>query len=178
MKKWNKYPLFIVCLVFSFTMACGNGNKNEEAKEETKNLNSNDIVPCELLTLEQVKTVLPGSSEGYTAASGGSLMKGVDSYQCSYTNDKLNLFTVIVHIAVTGEDFNWIKPKDSIRDSYEDARELNIGDGGWLYGKPDDMKVKVAKGYTVVELELMSDNAKEKENALVELASILIEKIK
>jgi hypothetical protein len=178
MKKWQKYPLFlIVSLIFSFTMACGDGGKNEGTKDKTKNLNSSDIVPCELLTAEQVETVLPGADEGYTAMSGGSLMEGVDSYQCSYTNEKYNIFTAIVHVAATGEDFDWIKPKESISNSYEDARELNIGDGGWLYGTPDDMKVEVAKGYTVIELHLMSDNAKEKGNALVELASILVKKI-
>ncbi|OGU76341.1 MAG: hypothetical protein A2V93_06340 [Ignavibacteria bacterium RBG_16_34_14] len=125
-----KRLLLIGIFFFPIVIACENGSKNEESKEETKNTNSGDIVPCELLTAEQVETVLPGSDEGYTTMSGGSLMEGVDSYQCSYTNDKFDLFTVIVHVAVTGKDFDWIKPKESIRDSYEDARDLNIGDGG------------------------------------------------
>ncbi|MGE5805526.1 MAG: hypothetical protein ACM34M_07015, partial [Ignavibacteria bacterium] len=70
------------------------------------------------------------------------------------------------------------KPKKSIRESYEDAKKLQIGDGGWLYGNPDDMKVEVAKGFSVIQLELSSDKAKEKGNALIELAAILVKKIK
>ena len=175
MKKWYIHPLILSVSLLSLALACGNGNKNEDAETETES--SGDIVPCELLTVKQVETVLPGTDEGYTASSGGSLMKGVDSYQCSYSDEAYNLFTVIVHIAATKEDFDWIKPRKSIGEDYEDARKLTIGDGGWLYGEPNDMKVEIVKGFTVIELKLMSDNAKEKGDALVELAKILINKI-
>jgi len=177
MKKWFKFPLILtVPLFFSFTPACGNGENNKKVIEE-KSQTSSDIVPCELLTVKQVEVVLPGTDEGFTASSGASLMEGVKSYQCSYSNEKFHLLTVIVHVASTAEDFNWIKPRDSIGDDYKDARRLDIGDGGWLYGSPDDMKVQVVKGYTVVELELSSDNAVGKSDALIELASVIINKI-
>jgi hypothetical protein len=61
---------------------------------------------------------------------------------------------------------------------HKNVLELNIGDGGWLYGDPDDLKLKAIKGYTVIELELTSENAEKKGDALVEIVSILIEKIK
>ncbi|MGE5797121.1 MAG: hypothetical protein ACM34N_10065 [Ignavibacteria bacterium] len=179
MKECYQRSLFLfVSLIFAYTVVSGNASKNGELIEDTKNLTANDLVPCELLTAEQVETVLPGSDEGYTAASGNSLMEGVKSYQCSYNNDKYDLFTVIIHIASSEKDFEWIKPKKSIRESYEDAKKLQIGDGGWLYGNPDDMKVEVAKGFSVIQLELSSDKAKEKGNALIELAAILVKKIK
>jgi hypothetical protein len=172
MKNWSKYPLI---LLFSFILACGNEGRNKDLEEE--NPGSSEIVPCELLTIEQVKTVLPGSGEGFTASSGESLMKGVKSYQCSYSDEKYHLLTVIVHVASAKEDFDWIKPRENIGDDYKDARKLNIGDGGWLYGDPEDMKVKVVKGYTVVELNLSSDDASEKGDSLIELASIVVKKI-
>jgi len=143
------------------------------------NINSlTDIVPCELLTSEQVETVLPGHDGGFTAMSGGSLMKGVDSYQCSYSDEEYNLLTVIVHVAADAENFDWVRPKSGIiKSMHKNAIDLNIGDGGWLYGNPDDMQLKASKGYTVIELELMSPNAGEKGDALVELAKVLINKI-
>jgi hypothetical protein len=180
MKEGYQCSLFLfVSLIFAYTAVSGNASRNGELIEDTRNLTADDLVPCELLTAEQVETVLPGSDEGYTAASGNSLMEGVKSYQCSYNNDKYDLFTVIIHVASSEKDFEWIKPKDSsIRDSYEDAKKLQIGDGGWLYGDPNDMKVEVAKGFSVIQLELSSDKAKEKGDALIELAVILVKKIK
>jgi hypothetical protein len=135
------------------------------------------IIPCELLTKQQVESLIPGTDDGYTASTGGSLMKGVDSYQCSYSNDKFDLLTVIVHVAKTAEDFDWIKPKKNMQDDYEDAVKLSIGDGGWLYGDPNDLKIKVSKGFTVLELNLSSDNAKNKSDAFVKLAEIILKKI-
>jgi hypothetical protein len=180
MKKWYKYYFILtVSLVFSFTTAYTNESKDGVSKDQNiANENFEDINLCELLSKDQVETVLPGADEGYTAARGESLMKGVKSYQCSYNNDKYDLFTVIIHVASSEKDFDWIKPKKNIRDSYEDAKELKIGDGGWLYGNPDDMKVEVSKGFSVIQLELSCENAKEKSDALVELAQILVKKLK
>jgi hypothetical protein len=39
------------------------------------------------------------------------------------------------------------------------------------------MKVKVVKGYSVIELELISDDSKQKGSALVELATAILKKI-
>jgi len=175
MKKWYIHPLILSFSLLSLALACGNGNKNEDAETETES--SGDIVPCELLTVKQVETVLPGTDEGYTASSGGSLMKGVDSYQCSYSDEAYNLFSVIVHIAATKDDFDWIKPKKDVIESYKDFRKLDIGDGGWLYGESNEMKVRASKGFAVIELNLSLENAGEKGDALVELAKILINKI-
>jgi len=131
-----------------------------------------DIVPCELLSAEQVETILPGHDEGFTAMSGGSLMKGVDSYQCSYTNENIDLFTVIVHVAANAELFDWIKPHLS-----SDDTELKIGDGGYLRSSADEIKLEVSKGFKVIELNLMAPGASKKADAMIKIASILLEKI-
>jgi hypothetical protein len=131
-----------------------------------------DIVPCELLTDEQVETVLPGHDVGFTAHSGGSLMKGVDSYQCSYSNDKLDLFMVIVHVAADKEKFDWIKPGSS-----SEGTELKIGDGGRLIIDNDELKLEASKGLKVIELDLMTSDAVKYSDALIKIASILMDKI-
>jgi hypothetical protein len=131
-----------------------------------------DIVPCELLSSEQVETVLPRHDEGYTAHSGGSLMKGVDSYQCSYSNEKMDIFIVIVHVAADEEKFSWIKPASS-----SSGTELKIGDGGWLISDANELKLEASKGLKVIELNLMAANAPEKTDALIKIASALIDKI-
>jgi len=61
--------------------------------------NSSKIFPCKLLTSEQVNTVLPDNDEGYLAHSGGSLIKDVDSYQCSYSNEDWEIFNVTITVA-------------------------------------------------------------------------------
>ncbi|RPI73619.1 MAG: hypothetical protein EHM47_05770 [Ignavibacteriales bacterium] len=173
MKNLFKYFMpYAVIILFSFNMGF-------YQNFEFTNFSLADIVPCELLTSSQVENVLPGHDGGFTAISGGSLMKGVDSYQCSYSDEAFNLLTVIVHIAADKESFDWIRPKDRvISEMHKDVRDLEIGDGGWLFGSPDDMQLKATDGYKVIELELMSENAGEKGDALVELASILLNKIK
>jgi len=175
MKRLQYILYFIVISIFAFSLTRGNTDKNNKTEGE----NLKDIKPCELLTSEQVTTVLPGHDEGYVAKDGGSLIEGVDSYQCSYSNDNYDLFTVTIHVATNKKQFKEIKPNPStIRMIHKHVLELNIGDGGWLYGDPDDLKLKAIKGYTVIELELTSENAEKKGDALVEIVSILIEKIK
>ena len=155
-------PLIILMLLFTGYKTSGKHESGMPA----------DIVPCELLTAEQVETVLPGHDEGFTAHSGGSLMKGVDSYQCSYSNDKLDLFTVIVHVAADQEKFDWIKPGSS-----SEGTALKIGDGGWLISDKDELKLKASKGLKVIELDLMTAEAMKNTDALIKIAAILLDKI-
>lgn len=137
----------------------------------------NDRGPCALLASEQVSTVLPGHDGGSVAANGGSLIKGVDSYQCSYTRiegtDAL-LFTVIVHKAHDDAAFGEIKPSKSF---HEDHQPVEAGDGAWLYGDDKDLKLQMLKGRNVVELELMAPDAAAKKDAIVELARALAGKV-
>lgn len=136
-----------------------------------------DRGPCSLLSTEQVATVLPGHDGGSVAADGGSLIKGVDSYQCSYARiegtDAL-LFTVIVHKAHDDAAFGEIRPGRSF---HEDHQPVEAGDGAWLYGDDKDLKLQMLKGRNVVELELMAPDAAAKKDAIVELARALAGKV-
>ncbi|HSD62922.1 MAG TPA: hypothetical protein VLB50_03960 [Ignavibacteriaceae bacterium] len=160
---------FVLFTVITFLALFSAFDFNNSGNEFNKII---DIVPCELLTSEQVETVLPGHDEGYTALSGGSLMKGVDSYQCSYANEKTDILTVIVHVAADKDKFDWIKPQPSSSET-----EIKIGDGGWLSSEPNELRLEASKGLKVIELNLMADDAQTKTDALIKLASILIDKI-
>jgi hypothetical protein len=126
------------------------------------------VQPCQLLGAEQVATVLPGHDEGFVAKEGGSLIDGVDAYQCSYSNPDGDLLTVILNVAVDGERFEKIKPSGFAMGS--GARKLDVADGGWLRGEEDDMKATVLKGHTVIDLELLASDAGQRKDALVDLA--------
>jgi hypothetical protein len=136
---------------------------------------ANGLVPCELLTADDVATVLPDADDGFEAMAGGSLIDGVDAYQCSYMNPVFDLFTVIVNVAEDDERFEWIEPSPS---AYGDeAREVDVADGGWLHGTDTDLKVTVVKGLAVIDLELMAAYAGERADALIELARIVADRL-
>ena len=128
------------------------------------------IEPCKLLSKEQVATVLPNHDGGFVAHAGGSLIKGVDAYQCSYSDPNDHIFTVVVNVAVDDKRFADIKPHFFSGE----ATKVPVGEGGWLRGEPDDMKLTAVKGRAVLDLELLSPTAKQKEQALVALAKAAI----
>lgn len=133
-----------------------------------------DIKPCELLTPAQVSTVLPKPDEGFVAANGESLIKGVKSYQCSYVNPEAHLLTVVVTVAADDASFAKIAPSAS---SHEDHRKIAVGSGGWVFGEGDELKVAVVKGRTLVDLHLMAPGAQQKADQLVELARVVTQKV-
>jgi hypothetical protein len=122
--------------------------------------------PCKLLTKEQVATVLPNNDGGEIAHAGGSLIAGVDAYQCSYLDPKANVFSVVVNIAVDDQRFAKVRPHFASNE----ATKVPVGEGGWLRGEPDDMKLTAVKGRTVLDLELLAPTAGQKGPALVVLA--------
>jgi len=126
-----------------------------------------EIAPCELLTDAQISTVLPDHEPGEVAHAGPSLIDGVNAYQCTYLDEEVNMLTVVVNVASTDALFAEIKPTMW---GDNDAQKIDVGDGGWIRGEDDDMKVTVLKGRAVLDLELMAPGAKGKSAALVELA--------
>ena len=121
--------------------------------------------------------MLPGHDGGSVAADGGSLIKGVDSYQCSYARVEgtdVLLLTVIVHKAKDDAAFEQIKPSSSFHD---DHQPVEAGDGAWVYGDDKDLKLQMLKGRNLVELELMTPDAGAKKDAVVELARGLAGKV-
>ena len=108
MKRMQYIFYFIGFFIFAFSLTRGNTDKSKKTEDD----NLKDIKPCELLTSEKVTTVLPGHDKGYVAKDGGSLIEGVNTYQCSYSNDNYDLFTVIIHYH-NNKQFKKIKSKSS-----------------------------------------------------------------
>lgn len=176
-------PLWAALLAALLVAGCG-GKEGaaapESAEEPSAAAGSDDGEgrgPCALLGADQVSTVLPGHDGGSVAADGGSLIKGVDSYQCSYARVEgtdLRLFTVIVHKAHDDAAFEEIRPGKS---THEDDQPVEAGDAAWVYGDDQDLKLKMLKGRSIVELELMAPDAATRKDAVVELARALAAKV-
>ena len=176
-------PLLAVLLVVTLTAGCGGsstdaGRSAEDSATAAATAGSDeDRGPCALLGGDEVATVLPGHDGGMVAANGGSLIKGVDSYQCSYTRVEgtdVQLFTVIVHKAADDAAFEQIRPSKSM---HEDDQPVEAGDAAWVYGDEDDLKLRMLKGHSIVELELMLPDAATRKDAVVELARALAGKV-
>ena len=129
--------------------------------------------PCTLLTKAQVETVLPRNDGGMVVHSGGSLIAGVDAYQCSYSNDQADVFTVVLNVAVDDQHFDKIRPHFDA----DEVTRVPVGDGAWLRGDPNDLKLTAVKGRTVLDLELLATDAKAKGPELVALAQAAIARL-
>lgn len=160
--------------------ACGGaeqGSSSARAEADVAEPSGSGVQVCNLLSSEQVSSVLPGHDGGSVTHSGGSLLKGVDAFQCSYTvisGADLRLLTVILNVASTAELFDTIKPSGS---AHEKEEAVSIGDGGWSWGAEDNWKVSVMKGRTLVDLELMAPNAKARAAQLLGLAKTIVDKL-
>ncbi len=163
-------PIFLLC-------GCGSGSESAKtAGSQAGAAESDDprapgiMQPCGLLTAEQVSTVLPGHDAGTPKLSGGSLMKGIEAYQCSYSNKSMDMMTVVLNIANDDESFSWINPGEGL---HRNHRKIEIGDRGWAYGEDNNLKIEVVKGRAIINLELISPGARSKSDALIELARIV-----
>lgn len=170
-------------VISTMVLACGGGEETPSTAISTTNSSnvasrsSEAIDPCDLLTAEQVATVLTGSDEGMAVKTGGSMIEGVDSYQCSYSNTDLDLLTVTIHVATDNILFTEIEPRRPMSELYDEIREIEVGDGGWLYGGPTEMKLTAGHGDAVIELELMTAGAGESGGALVALGDVVASQI-
>lgn len=133
------------------------------------------IEPCELLSAEEVASVLPDASTGMTTHSGQSLIEGVDAYQCSYTNPAGDLLTVILNVAVDDARFAEIRPGSAVRENRE---PVEAGDEGWMSVAADEVKVKAIQGRAVIDVDLMASDAAGKATQLVALAEAVASKLK
>lgn len=169
--------LLVLCFSVMLLSACGNSEQTETAAS-ADDADSDPFGICRMLTGDQVSSVLPGHDGGIVAHSGGSLIEGIDAYQCSYSatdGADFQLLTVIVNIASTDALYKDIKPTDW---AHQGDQAIEVGDGGWVYGHSDDeVKVKVKKGRAVLDLELMTANAKDRSSQMVELAKVVAAKL-
>ena len=161
--------------------ACGGSGKPAGPQASSAQEGNDDadaaMNPCGLATHEQVMAVLPDADTGSVTASGGSLVRGVDAYQCSYMHivgNDANLLTVIVNAAADDAAWAELRPSD---ESFSDDRRVAVGDIAWVRGSASEMKVKVLKGHSMIDVELMSPDAEARTDALVELARIVASKV-
>jgi hypothetical protein len=170
-------------VISTLALACGGGEETPSNAISTTNLSNGvnrageAIAPCDLLTAEQVATVLAGSDEGMAVKTGGSMIDGVDAYQCSYSNTDLDMLTVTIHVATDNTLFTEIEPRRPMSELYDEIREIEVGEGGWLYGDPTEMKLTASQGDAVIELELMTADAGESGDALVALGDAVVSHI-
>jgi hypothetical protein len=150
-------------------VGCG-GKPGGSAADTAAQAGAADLKPCQLLTADQVTTVLPGHDEGFVAHAGGSLVEGVDAYQCSYTDSTSNILTVVVNRAADDARFETIKP-DHVGEP--DVQKVGVADGGWVWGDDDDWKVQAVRGRSVIDIELMAPHAKQKSDQLVGIAGVV-----
>ncbi len=165
--------------ISGFTLAtvvllCGCGKQGEDAGGDENSSRGPD--PCALLSAAQVTTVLPDSDGGYAAMRGGSLVKGVDSYQCSYSDPTSNTLLLIFHTADTAAHFDDIKPKNpSWAVGEKNVQRVNLGDSGWLQRNEHELKLEASHGRLVIQLSLDAPDALEKEGALIALGQALLD---
>ncbi len=150
----------------------GRGRDTNEANRANE-----AIASCELLTAEQVATVLADPDEGMAVKTGGSMIEGVDAYQCSYSNASHDRLTVTVNVATDNTLFTEIEPRRPMSELYDEIREVEVGDGGWLYGDPTEMKLTASQGDAVIALELMTADAGGSGDALVALGEAVASRI-
>lgn len=175
-------PLLVIAAA-ALASACGGGTPPESTQAAASAAasapasageSSNGVEPCELLSAEQVASVLPDAAAGTTAHAGQSLIEGVDAYQCSYTNAAGGLLTVILNVAVDDARFADIRPGSAVRENRE---PVDAGDEGWMVVAADEVKVKATQGRTVIDVELMASGAADKSTQLVALAEAVASKI-
>jgi hypothetical protein len=172
---WSRAAACFIA-VAGFT-ACGGGDADSSAEDDAGAAAGDRLGVCDLLADAEVAEVLPGHDGGIVTADGGSLIEGVDTYQCSWTARgeapaDFDLLTVTVTIASTPELFDEVRPAAGVRrDVHDDFGEIDAGDGGFTYGEPDDRMVDVWQDATLVSLELVSDEAGTHADRLISLAT-------
>jgi hypothetical protein len=170
-------------VISTLALACGGGEETPSTAISTTNLNngakqaSGAIAPCDLLTAQQIATVLADPDEGMAVKTGGSMIEGVDAYQCSYSNANHDLLTVTVHVATDNTLFTEIEPRRPMSELYDEIREIEVGDGGWLYGDLTEMKLTASQGDAVIELELMTADVTESGDALIAVGDAVASQI-
>ncbi len=130
--------------------------------------------PCALLSDAQVAEVLPGAKAGMNTHSGGSLIDGVDAYQCTWINDSADMLTVILNVARNAERFADIRPGDAVRDN---RQPVDAGAEGWMRVASDEVKVKAVQGYSVIDVELLATDAADRSAQMIGLARIVASRL-
>lgn len=135
---------------------------------------------CQFLSKDQVSAVLPNNDGGVDMSPGSGLTKNVSSYQCSYTavhDTDMDLMTVIITVGADSSAFTFIKPSRSSKQDFPIFRDVEIAEGGMLYGKPGDIQVEAWKGTTLISVELKAPGAERHAEQLVNFTKLVASKV-
>lgn len=169
-------------LLATAVSGCGSGEgARAEGTREQATRTDGGIPICELLSKQQVSAVLPNNDGGMDMSPGSSLTRNIKTYQCSYSAARGNdadLLTVIVLVGSDASALESVKPDRSAKQNDSPIfRDLEIAQGGMLYGKPGDIEVDAWKGTTLISVELIAPNAERHADSLVSLASLVASKV-
>lgn len=126
---------------------------------------------CRMLSAAQVASVLPGSDSGSVTQDGGSLIEGVDSYQCSYTavrGAEVDLLTLIVTVAADDARFAQIEVSGF---AFDEDDAVAVGNSGWKKDdNADEYEIVANKGRSVLRINLMAPGAQGRSEQMLALA--------
>ena len=168
-------PTACIVTLALLSAVCGANEVRERDRNArgTSRAASGSLEPCKLLTDAQVRTVLPDLADSSDMSTGNSLVKTIQSYQCSHVSTNgAGLLIVIVNIASTQDSFESLKGSSEPPDG---ARKVDIGDAAWVFPDEAKLEVVVLKGRAVIHLD--TKDATQKSRELVELARIVAGKV-
>ena len=176
-RRFSLVTAFTTTSILAFG-ACGSkgaGSETDMRSTGSSQTASKSLEPCKLLTAPQVGTVLPDVADSSDMSVGTSFVKSIQSYQCSHVGKNADMLIVIVNIAANEESFRTLRESNMPPD---EARKVDIADGGWVYPKNQDLEVLVLKGRAVIHLDLDTKDAAQKSDALVELARTVAARVR
>jgi hypothetical protein len=175
-------PLVFAALLLAAAIAgCGRReSEGGESSDQAAGRTDGGMPICQFLSKEQVSAVLPNNDGGMDVSLGSGLTKNARSYQCSYTavhDTDADLMTVIVTVGADSSAFTFIKPSRSSKQDFPIFRDVDIAEGGMLYGKPGDIQVEAWKGTTLISVELTAPGAERHADQLVDFAKLVASKV-
>lgn len=174
--------LLAAALAALLLAACGNQGDSTPTTTasvpEAEDDDGDSFGICRMLSAEQVSSVLPGHDGGSVISAGGSLIEGIDSYQCSYSavqGTDLGLLAVIVTVAPDDALFEQIKVSGF---AFDDDDAVAVGDRAWKKDdSADEFEVVANKGRSVLRIGLMSAGARGKSEQMLALARTVAGKL-
>jgi len=169
----------IILLVSLAVAGCGNnGDASSGAGASVATDDADSFGICRILTYEQVATVLADHDGGEVVHSGGSMMEGVDSYQCSYTseaNGQYSVLALVVSLASTPELLAKLRPSDFL---YSEDNRPEIADGAFINDKMEgELGITVIKGMHKIDMDLSSKDAHSLKQKMIDLAAAIANKL-
>src|SRR5215208_7770940 len=173
--------LFTALLLAAAIAGCGSGESaGGEGTDQAASRADGGMPICQFLSKEQVSAVLPNNDGGKDMSPGSGLTRNVKSYQCSYTavhDTDADLMTVIITVGADSSAFTFIKPSRSSKQDFPIFRDVDIAEGGMLYGKPGKIQVEAWKGTTLISVELRAPGAERHAEELVNFTKLVASKV-